>query len=270
MKSQTPSTREQLDRLVVLLRRSREFWKRGIVVFVVGALLAVPFVFTRPRSYRSETVILYQETIRSSDVTGGEGSSEGARRVGARLRELLLSRTSLEPIIGDLNLYPDKIIHGESIEAVEEMRKNIVFQAQQDGDTYDISFTGDSPTVVQEVTRRLGECIIQEAARRREEKAKTLKEFLTAESLRNEVELRQKEADLREVRRPSSGVRGAAPGAPPPGEHSALGTGCRRNGRGSLAGVAGGSGSAHRPAAFVQDATGGRSAQSRRGVSAAT
>ena len=191
-----PSTREQLDRLMVLVRRSLAFWKRGLAVFVVGALLAVPFVLTRPRSYRSETVVLYQETMRSSDVTGGEGSSEGARRVGGRLRELLLSRASLEPIISDLNLYPDKIIRGEPIEAVEEMRKNILFRAQLDGDTYNISFTGDSPKEAQEVTRRLGECIIQEAARGREGKANTLKEFLTAESLRNEAELRQKEADL--------------------------------------------------------------------------
>jgi uncharacterized protein involved in exopolysaccharide biosynthesis len=192
----TPTTREQLDRLMVLLRRSFAFWKRALAVFVVGALFSVAFVFTRPRSYRSETVILYQETIRSSDVTGSEGSSEGARRVGARLREMLLSRASLEPIISDLNLYPDRVIRGEPIEAVEEMRKNIMFRAQQDGDTYDISFTGDSPTVVQEVTRRLGECIIQEAARSREDKAKTLKEFLAAESVRNDAELRQKEADL--------------------------------------------------------------------------
>src|SRR5580704_1229106 len=133
-----PTIRDQLDRVVVLLRRSRAFWKRSLAVFIVGALLAVPYVFTRPRSYRSDTVILYQETIRSSDVTGGEGSSEGARRVGGRLRELLLSRASLEPIISDLNLYPDRITRGEPIEAVDEMRKNIVFRAQPDGDTYDI------------------------------------------------------------------------------------------------------------------------------------
>jgi len=191
-----PTTREQLDRLAVLVRRSLVFWKRGLAVFMVGALFAVPFALTRPRSYRSETVILYQETIRSSDVTGGEGQGEGARRVGARLRELLLSRVSLEPIIKDLYLYPDKIVGGEPIEAVEEMRKNIVFRGQPDGDTYDISFTGDSPKEAQEVTQRLGECLIQEAARGREDKAKTLKEFLTVESSRNEAELRQKEAEL--------------------------------------------------------------------------
>jgi uncharacterized protein involved in exopolysaccharide biosynthesis len=190
-----PTTRDQLDRLGTLLRRSLSFWKRALAVFVVGALLVVPFVFTRPRSYRSETSILYQETLRTSDVAGGDNYSEGARRTGARLRELLLSRASLEPIITDLNLYASSIIHGELIGAVEEMRKNITFQARE-GDTYVISFTGDTPQQAQEVTRRLGECIISETSSRRTEQAKTLKEFLTTESQRNDIELKQREADL--------------------------------------------------------------------------
>ncbi len=190
-----PTTREQLDHLLVMVGRSRAFWKRGLVVFLVGVLFAVPFVFTRPRSYRSEMVVLYQETMRSSDVTGNEGGSEGARRVGARLRELLLSRTTLEPIITDLNLYPSSIVRGELIGAVEEMRKNILFQARE-GDTYQIAFTGDTPQEAQQVTQRLGDCILHETETRRAEQAKTLKAFLTKESERNEVELEQKEADL--------------------------------------------------------------------------
>ncbi|HEX3593560.1 MAG TPA: hypothetical protein VHU80_00620 [Polyangiaceae bacterium] len=180
---------------MVVVRRSISFWKRGLAVFMVGVLLAVPYVFTRPRSYRSETIIVYQETMRSSDLTGNEGSSEGPRRVGARLRELLLSRASLEPIINDLNLYQSSIIRGELIGAVEEMRKNIAFRARE-GDTYEISFTGDTPKEAQEVTRRLAECVIQETTSRRADQAKTLKEFLTGERERNEVELQRKEADL--------------------------------------------------------------------------
>ena len=178
-----------------MIRRSLSFWKRGLVVFVVGVLIVVPFVFTRPRDYKSETVILYHETIHS-DLTGDEGGGgENARRVGARLRELLLSRASLEPIINDLKLYQDKIIRGEAIGAVEEMRKHITFRAR-DGDTFEISFVGKTPEQAQEVTRRLGECIIKEADSRRTDSAKTLKEFLDSESNRNEAELKKKEAEL--------------------------------------------------------------------------
>jgi len=190
-----PTPREQIDRVMALVRRILSFWKRGLIVFVVGALIVVPIVFTRPRDYRSETVILYHETIRS-DLQGDEGGGGGdARRVGARLRELLLSRQSLEPIISDLHLFQDKIIRGEAIGAVEEMRKHISFRAR-DGDTFEISFVGSTPEQAQEVTQRLADCIVKEAENRRTDSAKTLKEFLNTESTRNQVELDKKEAEL--------------------------------------------------------------------------
>lgn len=194
MMGPAPTPREQIDRVLAMVRRALSFWKRGLIVFVVGVLIAVPIVFTRARDYKSETVILYHETIHS-DLTGEEGGNEGARRVGARLRELLLSRASLEPIIVDLQLYEDKIIRGERIGAVEEMRKHIIFRAR-DGDTFEISFVGSTPEQAQEVTRRLGECIIKEADNRRTDSAKTLKEFLNNESTRNQADLKKREADL--------------------------------------------------------------------------
>lgn len=190
-----PTPREQIERVLALVRRSLSFWKRGLIVFIVGALIVVPIVLTRPRDYKSETVILYHETIYSVDLTGDQGGNEGARRVGARLRELLLSRASLEPIINDMHLYQDKIIHGELIGAVEEMRKHITFRAR-DGDTFEISFVGPTPEQAQEVTRRLGECIVKEADARRVDSAKTLKEFLNSESTRNQAELKKKESEL--------------------------------------------------------------------------
>lgn len=199
MKASQPSTRDQLERGVALVRRSAPFWRRALLVFVLGALVAVPYVFTRPRAYRSETVILYQETIRSTDLTGAEGGGENtARRVGARLREVLLSRATLEPIIKEMELYtkPGKALeHSELIEAVDEMRKAITFRARE-GDTFEIAFVGSTPKQAQDVTTRLSECIIQEAATRRAQNAKTLKEFLDAESERNKTDLRQKEAEL--------------------------------------------------------------------------
>lgn len=190
-----PTTRDQLERLLVLLTRARAFWKRGVLVFLIGVIAAVPYVFTRERQYKSETLILYHEVIPSDPTGSNDNGGDGSRRVGARLRELLLSRASLEPIIKDLELYPDKIIHGEYIGAVEEMRKNITFVAGA-GDTYQIAFVAKTPALAQEVTRRLADCILHEASKRRTDQATTLKEFLTTESARNEVALKKSESDL--------------------------------------------------------------------------
>lgn len=197
MKTNRRTTREEVDRLIGALRRCLAFWKRGLLVFLVTALAAGPYSVTRPRSYKSETVVLYQESIRSADITGGagEGSSDSARRLGARLREALLSRASLEPIITDLHLYPGTVDRRGLVDAVEEMRKHVTFRARE-GDTFEIAFEGDSPDQVQEVTRRLGETIVKEAASRRAEQAKVLKEFVDAENERNKVDLKVKEGAL--------------------------------------------------------------------------
>lgn len=220
-----PSTRDQIERAMSLLKRSPAFWRRALVVLVLGVIASVPYVFTRPRSYRSETVIMYQEAMRSADLTGGESSSESARRVGARLREVLLSRASLEPIIVDLGLFTKpggKLGRGELIEAVDDMRRQITFRARE-GDTFEISYVGATPAEAQEVTRRLGDCIVQEAASRRSENAKTLKEFLDAESERNKADLRQKEAALAQfvALNPVLAARlQGAPTAPQPGTNA--------------------------------------------------
>ena len=193
----TRTTREDVDRVGGMIRHGLSYWKRALLVFMVTALAAGPYSITRPRSYKSETVVLYQESIRSADITGGggEGSSDSARRLGARLREALLSRASLEPIITDLHLYAGTVEKRGLVDAVDEMRKHVTFRARE-GDTFEISFEGGYQDEVQEVTRRLGETIVKEAASRRSEQAKVLKEFVDAENERNKTDLKVKEGAL--------------------------------------------------------------------------
>lgn len=179
-----------------MLRRGAVYWKRSIAVFLVVAAAAFAFVMTAPRSYKSETVIQYQESIRSGDlVGGGDGSNESARRVGARLKEMLNSRATLEPLITELKLYPSTMESRGLVDAVDEMRKHITFRARE-GDTFEIAFESNSRELAQEVTKRLAEVIVQEASSRRAEQAKTLKEFLDAESDRNQIDLKNKEGEL--------------------------------------------------------------------------
>jgi uncharacterized protein involved in exopolysaccharide biosynthesis len=188
--------REDLDRLVTMLRRGSVYWKRSAAVFVVVALASLAFVLTAPRSYKSETTILYQESIRSGDlVGGGDGANESARRVGARLKEMLLSRAILEPLVTELKLYPSTVESRGLVDAVDEMRKHVTFRARE-GDTFEIAYESGSRELAQEVTKRLAEVIVQEASTRRSEQAKTLKEFLDAESDRNQIDLKNKEGAL--------------------------------------------------------------------------
>ena len=195
-KEETPKTAaETLEGVLAFLRRSLMFWKRSTLVFVVVALAAIPGVFMKARIYKSETVVQYQETIKSTDLTGGEGNGENARRIGARLKEMLLARASLEPIVKDLPRYASIADRRGMQDAVDELRGHISFKARE-GDTFEIGFEGVDPKEVQAVTRRLGERIVQEAAARRAEQGKATKEYLEAQSDQNKAKLRTADGNL--------------------------------------------------------------------------
>ena len=186
---------ETLESTLGFVRRSLMFWKRSTLVFILVALAAIPGVFLKARVYKSETIVLYQETIKSTDLTGGEGSGENARRVGARLKEMLFSRASLEPIVKDLPRYAKIADRRGMVDAVDELRQHISFQAR-DGDTFEIGFDAPSPQEAQDVTRRLGERIVQEAAARRKEQGNATKDYLQAQSDQNKAKLRAADGAL--------------------------------------------------------------------------
>jgi hypothetical protein len=190
MPASQPTTREQVDRVIALIKRALPFWKRALLIFVVGMAIAVPYVWTRPRSYKSETVIIYQE----NGVRLGGNSDESARRLGARLKEVLISRASLEPIISEMHK-SKPLGRGELIEAVDDMRKSISFRARE-GDTFEISYTGSTPQEAKDVTEKLALCMVNEASSRRKVAAENAKKFLQEESDKNAEQLRTKEAEL--------------------------------------------------------------------------
>jgi hypothetical protein len=191
----SPTAAEMAEAVFAFIRRSLAFWKRSMLVFFVIAGVAVPMVFLKPRAYRSETIVLYQENIKSQDITGSEGSGENARRTGARLREMLFSRASLEPIVKSLPRYTALAERRGMVDAVEELRQHITFQARE-GDTFEIGYEGLSPQEAQDVTRRLGDRIVDEAARQRAEQSKATKDYLEAQSEQNKTKLKKAEQDL--------------------------------------------------------------------------
>lgn len=183
----TPKTAaETLDSVLAFVKRSFMFWKRSTLVFLVVALAAIPGVFLKGRIYRSETVVLYQENIKAEALTGGE--TDTARRVGARLREMLLSRASLEPIVRDIPRYNALADRRGMVDAVDELRGHIGFKARE-GDAFEISYDAPVPDEAKDVTERLGLRIVEEAASQRNEQSKATKEYLEAQSKQNKQKL---------------------------------------------------------------------------------
>ena len=186
---------DRLDRVLTIVLRTRRFLVPALVVLIVGTAAAVGYAMVRKRVYKSETLILYREGIRSTDIIGGEETGDRAQKLGLRLKEMVLSRTRLEQIIKESKLYAALVEDRGLIDAVDEMRKHIAFNVK-DGDTFGLSFEDDDPKRVQAVTAKLADALIAENSRTNSEQAEVTKEFLDREKGRTETELKDKETAL--------------------------------------------------------------------------
>jgi capsular polysaccharide biosynthesis protein len=114
--------------------------------------------------------------------------------MGARLKEVLLARNRLQKVVEELGLYPKMVKEGRLAEAIEELHQAVTFKINE-GDTYVIGATGDSPEEAQQITAKLTDTLIDENQRLRSDQARFAKDFLDAEKKRNEETLHQKELD---------------------------------------------------------------------------
>jgi uncharacterized protein involved in exopolysaccharide biosynthesis len=189
------TARDRLDRIASMVRRAMRFWLPASILLVFGCAVALAVAVTRPRIYKSETLILYREGIRSETLGGPDTGGDPARKLGLKLKEMVLSRTQLQHIIDQFKLYPAIVEDRGYVDAVDEMRNHIAFRVK-DGDTFGLSFEGEDAKRVQQVTAMLAETLLDENTRSSEEQANVTKEFLDAEKQRTEAELKQKETNL--------------------------------------------------------------------------
>ena len=184
--------RDYLQAVVRIVRRTGRFWWVALLACAIGIAGTCVAVEIRQKQFRSEAVVYYQEGLQW---TANEGMS--TRRIGQRLKDLLLARTQLARLIDELGLFPTFTKAGRTAEAVEEMRAATTFKVSE-GDIFVIGYTGDSPEEAQRVTAKLTDVLIGENTRLRSEQAEVARAFLDVEKKRNEADLNAKEtAQLR-------------------------------------------------------------------------
>jgi len=150
-----------------------------IIPFFLAAIGTYAVARVLPDRYRSETLILVvpqrvpQEYVKST-VTA---------RIEDRLQSIsqqILSRTRLERVIQDFNLYEKERKTGIMEDLVERMRRDIEVQIVK-GDAFRVAFTGQDPRTVMRVTERLASLFIDESLRDREVLAEGTNQFLEAQ-----------------------------------------------------------------------------------------
>jgi polysaccharide chain length determinant protein (PEP-CTERM system associated) len=162
---------------VVLILR-RRIWFLLVPFAIVAAATAVASR-RLPDLYRSDTLIL----VVPQRVPESYVKSTVTSRIEDRLQSIsqqILSRTRLERIIQDFNLYATERKTGIMEDIVEHMRADIKVDVVK-GDAFRVSYVGRDPRTVMKVTERLSSLFIEENLRDREVLAEGTDQFLEAQ-----------------------------------------------------------------------------------------
>jgi polysaccharide chain length determinant protein (PEP-CTERM system associated) len=186
-----------------ILHVARRYRKALAASTLVGLLGGFVYAVWLPNRFRSETLILVvpqrvpEAYVRSTVTTPIED----------RLRSLtqqIMSRTRLERIIEDFNLYASERGELPMEDIVEMMRRRIDVQAVR-GDSFKLSFTSDDPQTAMKVTQRLATLFIDENLQDRTMMAEGTNQFLQSQLEEARARLVQHEKKLEVFRRRYSG-----------------------------------------------------------------
>ena len=185
----------------ILLRR--KWWV--VVPFVLSIMVALFLMVVLPRAYKAETVILVQPQRVPEQLV----MSTAANARLSLISQQVMSRTRLESIIQDLNLYPDLRERQPMQKVVETMRKQIdlkVTEATQRGregapNSFSLGFTHPNAAMAARVANTLASMFIEENLKSREEQAIGTTNFLDRELASLKQKLEEQEGEIEAYRR---------------------------------------------------------------------
>ena len=186
---------------IALIAWRRKWW--AILPAVAITMGVYAWVRTLPNLYRSDTLILVvpqrvpENYVRSTVTT----------RIEDRLQAItqqILSRTRLERIIQDFNLYQEARKTAIMEDIVDRMRGNIGVQVVK-GDAFRVSFTSNDARTAMRVTERVASLFIEENLRDREVLAEGTNQFLEAQLEDARRRLIETERKVEEYKRQFSG-----------------------------------------------------------------
>lgn len=188
--------REQIERILDLVRRAARYGWLVIAITAVGGGLSVLLALSRPHQYESETVLFYRELI-SQSVLQGREVVQSSNTLSARFKEMLLARSNLIEVVKKFNLFPEVVKDEGEVAAADLLRTRVSFRDKGAG-TFRISYKGDSPDEAQKVTQFLGERLRQTDNELRREQAQVTKNFLEQEKKDADDELKERERTMAE------------------------------------------------------------------------
>jgi polysaccharide chain length determinant protein (PEP-CTERM system associated) len=179
-------------------------WRWWIIIpFLLSILIGIGLGLVLPKSFQASTLILVQP----QKVPASYVKEIVSVDIGDRLRTItqqVTSRTNLEKIINEFNIYNEPGRHMFMEEKVGKLRKKITVDVSRGGrrgaNAFEIFFTGKYPKQTAKVANALTSYFITENLKLREDYAIGTSEFLTDELETIRKNLLEKEEGLKRYR----------------------------------------------------------------------
>ena len=173
----------------VFLRRVWYF----VIPFVAILVGTGVYAILVPKEYRATTLIL----VSPQQVPESFVRPTVTSRIEDRLQSIgqeIMSRTRLEQVIKEFNLYQEEAKSLRLEQVVNFMQQNIAVQVKgKEGGYFTISYIGQDPKTVTLVTNKLASLFIEENLKLREQQAQGTSEFLDIELKATKAKLEEQE-----------------------------------------------------------------------------
>jgi polysaccharide chain length determinant protein (PEP-CTERM system associated) len=189
---QSQQLRKYID---IIYRRKALIFTTLLLSIAIGLIVTV----TAPKRYLASALLSYQEQ-KVNPAKLSPDVQEKIREMVSTLSQIVTSRTNLENVIKQFNLYGVDRSRLPMEDVVDMMRKNIEIKSSTQGDTFSISFEGSVPADVVKVTNSLAAKFIEENLRYREERATETSTYTKNELQMAKTVLDQKEDAMREYK----------------------------------------------------------------------
>lgn len=187
---------QQVRKIIDILLRRKVLI---IALALLGLAAGLAYYLQQPKVYQATALLSYQQqSVNPARMSPDEQAR--IRDVVSTLTQLIVSRTSLEQTIVDLDIYKKARQSGSMEDVVAQMRKNIEVTPSRQGDTFNISFTGNRREEVARVANALAARFIEENLKYRQNKATETFTYTSSELDMAKEMLDQKEAVMRDYK----------------------------------------------------------------------
>lgn len=170
-----------------------------MIVLMISLPIGLGVYLVTPKEYQAVSLLSYEQQKINPNKMSPDVVTR-IRDIVSTLTQIVTSRTNLEKLILDLDLYPEARQRLPMEDIVDSMRQQIMIEPSQQGDIFKIAFNYGNPDQVVKVTNTLAAKFIEENLKYREEKATETSAYTSDELAMAKETMDRKENSMRDYK----------------------------------------------------------------------